>query len=470
MTAEREADGTVGADRPGSWPQGVRRMRPDDHFMVVAETDASPMHVGALLYLDVPPGERAGLAAAMRRQLAERLAATPLLCRLVPSPDGYDSDIWADLAACELDYHVTPVPLPGGDDAAIRAFVAKASMDRLDLSRPPFRMFVLEGLAHDRAALYFKMHHSVADGIGFQTVLGLLSDEQPPVSPRRSDAPIPDATQWRLAAQARFEREAAASAAHKQHRQEAKAGLAALRAAGEPDRPVTPLLKRSTPTSMVRAYATLSLPLERVKAVAQALEATVNDIFLALAGTALRTYLIEVDDLPETPLVINSARSYRQPHHGEFGNRIVALHPHIATNLADPLARLRAIQAEMAREKRRTAFDEAMLDAPDTSYGARDRRDRFGQRLSCGAPVLPGNITLSNVPGRRQVLHFAGYAVLANFPVPILGSGRFLNITSRRNADRLDLGIMTDAEKVEDAGHIAQLLENALLDYEHVAP
>ena len=29
---------------------------------------------------------------------------------------------------------------------------------------------------------------------------------------------------------------------------------------------------------------------------------------------------------------------------------------------------------------------------------------------------------------------------------------------------------MTDAEKVEDAGHIAQLLENALLDYEHVAP
>ena len=37
---------------------GVRRMRPDDHFMVLSETDASPMHVGALILLAVPEADK----------------------------------------------------------------------------------------------------------------------------------------------------------------------------------------------------------------------------------------------------------------------------------------------------------------------------------------------------------------------------------------------------------------------------
>ena len=61
---------------------GVRRLRPDDHFMILSETDASPMHVGALIVLDVPEDRQGEIAAAFRRQLADRLPATPLLVRL----------------------------------------------------------------------------------------------------------------------------------------------------------------------------------------------------------------------------------------------------------------------------------------------------------------------------------------------------------------------------------------------------
>ena len=52
--------------------------------------------------------------------------------------------------------------------------------------------------------------------------------------------------------------------------------------------------------------------------------------------------------------MINSARSYRRPEHGEFGNRIVALHPHLATHLADPLARG---QQTVKRKGKETRFD-----------------------------------------------------------------------------------------------------------------
>lgn len=448
---------------------GVRRLRPDDHFMIVAETDASPMHVGALLFLDVPEADRPGLRERIARQIAERLPATPLLCRLVASPEGYDSDAWAELAGCDLDYHVAAMRLEDGGEAAIQTFVATCSMERLDLARPPFRLFVLDGLADGRSVLYLKMHHSIADGIGFQAVLALLSDAQPPMPPRAQDAIVPKGAEWRALAEARFVELADAAEAHRRGRREAKAGLGALKAQGEPDRSVTPVLAMSNPTSPKRSYATLSLPLAEIKALGAALDATVNHIFLALAGTALRHYLIEVGDLPALPIVANSARSYRRPDHGAFGNRIVALHPHLATHLADPIERLRAIQAEMARELRRTAFDEALLDAPEAPYGSRERRARLTERLAGSARLLPGNVTLSNVPGPAEALSYAGYRVTGNFPVPILGSGRFLNVTSRRNADRLDMGIMTDARKIPDATRIAHALEAAVEEYRHAA-
>ena len=431
---------------------GVRRMRPDDHFMVLSETDASPMHVGALIVLEVPEAGRVGLAAAFRRQLAERLPATPLLARLVEAPDGYDSDVWAEVASADLDFHVTEEPR--GD---LHAAVARLNMRRLDLTRPPFMAHVFP----EAGAIYLKMHHSVADGIGFQEVLRLLSDEAVAEPPRLSDSKLPAATEWRSLAEGRF---AAEEPRRAEQSAERKAALSALEAV-KGERARTPSLKLSGPTSARRAYATISLPLERFKAVATRLDATINDLFLACAGQALREHLLALGDLPETPLVVNSARSYRRPAHGKFGNRIVALHPHLATNLADPLERLRAIQVSMAAEFRRSPHDEALLDALDKPFGARDRRVAFAERLAGGARVLPGNLTLSNVPGPTGERSFMGYRQLHNYPVPIIGSGRFLNITSRRSGDNLDMGVIADAEKIPDAAPIARRFEAAFALY-----
>src|SRR5690606_1919737 len=89
---------------------GVRRLRPDDHFMILSETDASPMHVGALILLDVPTDEQAGFALAIRRQFADRLPATPLLVRLHEAPEGYDSDVWREMARADLETLVAVEP------------------------------------------------------------------------------------------------------------------------------------------------------------------------------------------------------------------------------------------------------------------------------------------------------------------------------------------------------------------------
>lgn len=431
--------------------------------MILTETDASPMHVGALILLDVPTERQIDFAGAIRRQLAERLPATPLLVRLHQAPDGYDSDVWADVASADLETLVSVVPHDGAwGEAELYGAVAQLNMQRLDLSGPPFAAHVFERLADGGSALYLKMHHSVADGIGFQTVLGLLSDTTPPAPPRLADAILPEAQQWLEKADARFEAEADLRARQSVRRKEALSALEPLK----DERAPTPEFALSGPTSDQRSYATMSLSLERVKEVGKKLGATINDMFLTIASGALRHYLIETGELPETPLVVNSARSYRRPEHGDFGNRIVALHPHLATHIADPIERLRAIQASMAAEMRRSPHDEALLDAAEKPSGARDRRAAFADRLAGGKRLIPGNLTLSNVPGPAEPRTYAGFAQLHNFPVPIIGSGRFLNITSRRSGDNLDMGVIADASKIPDAGRIAALFGTALDELE----
>ena len=54
------------------------------------------------------------------------------------------------------------------------------------------------------------------------------------------------------------------------------------------------------------------------------------------------------------------------------------------------------------------------------------------------------------VPGPSKTVYLAGFELLANHPAPILGSGRFLNVTLRRYRDQLDLGIMTDPEQIAE--------------------
>lgn len=445
---------------------GVRRLRPDDHFMILSETDASPMHVGALILLDVPDDRRDDFAVAIRRQFADRLPATPLLARLHRAPDGYDSDVWADIARADLETLVAVEPHDGAwSEAELYAAVARLNMRRLDLSGPPFAAHLFERLAGGGSALYLKMHHSVADGIGFQAILGLLSDATPPATARFVDARLPEPEKWRQRAEARFAAEEALRAEQSARRKEALAALESFK----DERAPTPQLKMSGPTSGERRYATISLPLARVKAVGTAQGATVNDVFLTLASTALRKHLLAIGDLPDTPLVVNSARSYRRDEHGPFGNRIVALHPHLATHLADPIERLRAIQASMAAEMRRTGHDEALLDGAEKPYGARDRRAAFADRMAGGKRLLPGNLTLSNVPGPADARSYAGFRQLHNYPVPIIGSGRFLNITSRRSGDNLDMGVIADAEKIADVGRIAALFLAALDELEELS-
>ncbi len=446
-------------------------LRPDDHFLILLESDETPMHIGSLLLLDASTVDPRVAAERLRALLCERLPATPLLRILRSAPLSFDSDAWLPVDAADIDFdqhvviHRSDAPMTDRD---LRAFVAKQVMIRLHLDRPPFAIHILPDVGGARIAVYIKMHHCVTDGVGFQTLLGLLSDDADERGVIVADIAaqgMPTRHEW-LAASVRDFRASRANASVAAQRR--TAALAALR---DPalQRPLTPVLSISGPTSTRRAYATVSLAFNELIQTARTLDATVNDLFLASVGGAIREYLMQRDDLPDLSLTTNSARSYRRPEHGLFGNRIVAIHPHLATHLAAPLERLRSIQESMAFERRRTVYDELLLDQAEIPFGPRIRRQRFAVRRTSSAPVLPGNVTVSNVPGPAHARSYAGMSQISNHPTPLLGNGRALNFTARRNGTAFDVGVMADPDKVADIEGVIALFVEAYAEYRNVS-
>lgn len=455
-------------------PQSLEKLRPDDHFLVLLETDETPMHIGSLLVLDVPDGRRAGAVERLREQIIGHLARTPLLRTLHPAPLGLDSDVWVRADDIDLDRHIvvehTPAPM---DDRALHAFVEAHVMTRLDLSRPPFLVQILDHVADGehggRIAMYIRVHHALTDGVGFQHLLGLLSDDPEPHPPNSAPLPsaheLPHRHEWMRASLEEFR---ARRLLESEQRSRRRAAVLALRDP-ELQRSPTPHCVLSGPTSTRRSYTTATLPFDELHEVSHSLQATVNDLFLAIAGTAVRDHLLARGALPDESITTNSARSYRRPEHGLFGNRIVAIHPRLATDVEGPLDRLRSIQASMAVERRRTGFDEALLNQPEVPFGPMTRRSRFADRRISSGAVLPGNVTVSNVPGPDHVRTYAGLRQRSNHPAPLLGSGRALNFTARRNAGSFDVGIMADPTKIPDVEQVAERLRRAFAMYAAIA-
>jgi diacylglycerol O-acyltransferase len=452
----------------------MRRLRADDDYFIRLETDVTPHHIGALQLYDLAGRSPDAFCEAVREHFEKRLPATPLLSRHRHAPLRYDADVWLDLARCDLDEHIERIET---DDPlsreALDRLVDEKVVGRLDLSKPPFKVFLIDRVEGDRAAVFMLVHHAVGDGVSFQNIMGLLTDDTPtPVyepAPRSRDERAPFPLLWLAQSALRFRREASDEAEQQAERTRARATFKSFRKDPAHERSPTPELAISQKTSHRRRYASMSLPLARIKAVAADVSGTVNDVFLAIGTSALRRHLSDLGDLPDQPLVAIAARSYRTPEHGLFGNRIITLNPALPTHLEDPLERLRAIQASVQIELERARLTEPVISEFDKPFGARKRYEDYAKRTAGGGRVIAGNVTFSNVPGPSKPVYLAGFELLANFPAPILGSGRFLNITLRRYRDQLDLGLMTDPEQIADVDKLRNELEEALDELEVAA-
>lgn len=486
----------MGSGRPEG-EGGPRRLTGLDGAFLSLESSTAPLHIAGVHILD-PSGVESGLDVHRVRELvASRIPRLPVLrTRVASVPLGLDHPSRVDAGDVDLTFHVRSASLarPGGP-AALAALVADLLERPLDRGRPLWEFTVVEGLEHGHVALVTKVHHSLLDGMAGVELLSVLfdSDSEPTeageVRSRRMETgqraragapgrePVPGGLDQLYRALASLPARADAFArAIDATARSAKALADWSRGAGGSLAPAPFQAPRTSVNRAISAHRRIAFaeaPLGDVQRVRSVLGGTVNDVVLAMAAGAMRTFFAGRGETPETSLVAMvpvSTRSGREPGgvSPAAGNQVSAVLVSLATGVEDPALRLRLIGAGMqaARDQQGAISSELLSRWSEVLVPAvASRISRLVTNLHVFDQLPPPfNLVVSNVPGPRTPLSFVGARMVAMYPVGPVVEGVGVNITVFTYCGTLFVGVQGCWELVPDVEVIARGMVDALAE------
>jgi WS/DGAT/MGAT family acyltransferase len=457
----------------------MQRLTGLDASFLYLETPSSHMHVAGLMILDPSSVEGGITLEDVKAVYGARLhLAPPFRRRLVEVPFGLHHPLWVEDPDFDLDYHIRATALPSpGTPEQLSTLVGRLAALPLDRTRPLWEVWVIEGLEDGNVAVLSKVHHAAIDGASGNELTVALLDLTPEIATHEPDEEwVPD----RIPNDVELLSYAATSLARQPVRvakamtKTAGAALAVRRRNREapnlapPPSPFSaPRTSFNTAITARRSFAFTSVSLPTVKAVKNAVGATVNDVVLALCAGALRRYLDAHGERPDGPLVAMVPVSVRsQDEKDAMGNRVSSTFTSLATDVDDPVERLEVIHACMAEVK-----------VQQQAIGA----DTLGDWAEFAAPALAGraarlysrtrmadrhrplfNVTISNVPGPAFPLYSIGARMVSNYPVGPIMDGGGLNMTVMSYLDQLDFGLQACPDVLPDVWSLAEGLQAAL--------
>jgi diacylglycerol O-acyltransferase / wax synthase len=455
----------------------MERLSGLDASFLYMETPQCPMHVAFATVLD--PSEIPGgySFAALTERIAERVRRNPTFRRrLVNVPLDLHHPLWIEDPDFDLIHHVRQVGLPRpGGEAELGAMAGRIIGTPLDRTRPLWEVWIIEGLADGRFALLAKFHHANVDGVsGSALLMSLLERDHdpkalPPPPPIEPETVPSDAELVGFALRSRLKQPLLMM---KLTGRLARSARQLWQRRSEPGQIMggTPLTAPWTHfNAAVTAHRNLAftrVPLAAIKAIKNATDATVNDVVLAITGGALRAYLRGRDALPLSPLVAVCPMSVRgEETELQANNQVSAMFTHLGTHLDDPIERLRAIHdvTVAAKEEHQLVGatmlqDWAELAAPAT-FGL---AVRLYSRLHLASKHRPiHNLVISNVPGPRFPLYFAGAKVEAILPIGPVLEGAGLNVTVMSYREWVDFSLIVDSTLIPDVWDLAAHVDRA---------
>ena len=410
-----------------------------DGSFLIYEGPNSPMHVAAVEICEAGPLRGKDGAIDLERIIEyvnSRLYRIPRYRQHVePAPvDGHP--IWVDHAHFNLRYHIRHSRLPRpADERVLKRTCARILEQRLDLHKPLWELWGVEGLEGERIALVSKTHHCMIDGIsGVDLMSGLMTAEPtekidpPPVwMPRRP----PTAGEYLMAEAGR--RLAAplhaASALRRLVFDEEHARSELRERFSAAGRFVSTIFAGSTPTPINRPvgphrrFDWLTMSLDEIDHVRERLGGTLNDVVLATTAGAMRRFLkhtrqTQVDNLQFKVMAPVSLRDLS--NQGHLGNRVTAWLVPLPLAERDPQKRLAHIRKTTERLKQ---SHEAL--GADSLFQV---VEWLGSTpIALGARLFernqpPFNLVVTNVPGPRRPLYLLGAQMLEAHPwVPLFG-------------------------------------------------
>lgn len=470
----------------------IQQLADGDAVFVAMETSEAPCHIAGLTILD--PSTRADFGfEPFVEVLSQRIALIPRLrWKLREVPLGLDCAYWIEDPDFDVRDHVRRVALAApGDRVTLARLASFLHAQPIDRSRPLWECWWIEGLENGRIGVLIKLHHCLVDGQSGMGITEILMD----LSPEPGQSPMPTAGAlaealprppelWEMG------RRVVENGLRRQARMALHAGRALRELARGPvslPRALARAVPRSpfarevdgvprvswnaTRLSRHRDFAFTKLPLSRLRELKKHFDVKLNDVLLALVGGALRGVLLERGELPEASLVALCPVSLREAGDQSLGNQLTSMPVRLATHLADPVERLRAIHESADGAKQRTrdgAFEFITALGESLAPAALHLVMRTAHRAPRIAP-MPGNLVCSNVRGLPIPTYMAGARVEELYPMSMLQVGSGMNVTAVSHDDQVDVGFLVDPRLVPDPWLFADRLATALEELEAAA-
>lgn len=399
----------------------------------------------------------------------------------------------------DLAWHVRRSALPGAaGKAELQEFVSQLASTPLDHSKPMWQFHLVENYA-DGPALVTRIHHCYADGLALVQVMLSLTDSRPDGSkaPLKAKLRQEGGTVFqRLLSPARAGLGQAAEMGSKavekllgyinhpsQLVELAKFGAnevgdiasELVTAVTLPDDPHT-LFKGPLGVSKRVAWCD-PIPIEEVKTVGRAFDCTVNDVLMACAAGALRSYLIERGENPDGKTIRATVPVNLRPleHARKLGNHFGLVYLDLPIGESNPLARLYRVRECMRKLKssRQAVVSFGLLSALGMAPAMLQRPalEMFSKKATAVATNVPGPPTPLYLAGCRvkEQMFWVPQTGTIGMGVSILsysGSVYFGLITDKKNVPTPDVIIERFAPELEKLMLIALMEDWA----EHVQP
>lgn len=453
----------------------MKSLSPVDQVFLWLEKRQQPMHVGGLQLFSFPEDAPDDYVAQLADQLREETIVTPPFDRRLGSRFG--QPVWVEDEQLDLEHHFRFEALPTpGRVRELLSFVSAEHSHLMDRERPLWEFHLIEGLKDRQFAVYTKVHHSLVDGVSamrlFQRMLSQDPEQRnmPPIwsLPRRSRSGDDDEgpSMWRNVAHLLGE-------SGKQLGTVPAVTKALLntvnRARKDPAYDSIFHAPRCVLNGKItgsRRFAAQSYDLKRIRAVCTAFGTTVNDVVMTMCATALRTYLMNQDALPEKPLVAMVPVSLRTDD-SSGGNQVGIILASLGTHLNDAAERLRYIHEDVKASKQRYA---AMSPEEILNYTALLLAPASFNLLTGLAPKWQTfNVVISNVPGPKEPSYWNGARLEGMYPVSIAMDRIALNMTLTSYCDQVEFGLIGCRRTLPSLQRMLDYLEDGLSELEQAA-
>jgi WS/DGAT/MGAT family acyltransferase len=461
----------------------MRKLTLTDASFLISESRQTPMHVGGLNLFTMPEGVNETeylheIAQKMRYQGALRF---PFGDVLKMSPLGVYGNIYLERdTAIDMDYHIRHSALPKpGRYRELFVLVSRLHSALLDRSRPLWEMHLIEGLPNRQFATYFKIHHSVMDGVGAMHFSDSMLSENPNERIKISPFSIEVYDNYKKKMHKRIKRseplapkamteivkdqfDSGANIA-KALQKTASAWLKGSNGLSTPWLNI-PRTAFNEKISGARRFVAQSWDLDRIKKAGKAHDGTLNDAVLAMCSGALRRYLISQNDLPDGSLKAMAPVSVRAEGDVDAANAISFLTADLATNIGDPKERMHAIQRSVKAGKEQL---NGMTKKEIELYTILAQSPLILTTLTGTGSKFPAFSTvISNVPGPKNQMYLHGSKLDGVYPASIPFEGFAVNFTVVSNCGRLDFGITACRKAAPQLQRLIDYLEDALVELE----